>query len=106
MQNRTRIWPKCVLEVEPIPIFLMKFFFSFSCAGRVGSIVVDTAMILFLGGACIGYIVIIGDITTPFLNLLGNWEYNAYAWRIALMALVSVFILWPRCLLKRIDSLR
>lgn len=63
-------------------------------------------MILFLGGACIGYIVIIGDITTPFLNLLGNWEYNAYAWRIALMALVSVFILWPLCLLKRIDSLR
>eukprot|EP01119_Soliformovum_irregulare_P022061 TRINITY_DN7471_c0_g1_i1.p1 TRINITY_DN7471_c0_g1~~TRINITY_DN7471_c0_g1_i1.p1 ORF type:complete len:555 (-),score=145.96 TRINITY_DN7471_c0_g1_i1:9-1673(-) len=78
------------------------------CLGKYGGIAVDVSMIVFLLGACVGYIVIIGDIATPFLGLLPIWgeDFNHCLWRMVLMLAVTVFILYPLTALKRIDSLR
>jgi len=63
---------------------------------------------VFLGGACTGYIVIVGDITTPFLELLPGFgpDYDKQIWRIIVMATVAVVIMLPLSALKRMDSLR
>eukprot|EP01087_Luapelamoeba_hula_P005420 TRINITY_DN1549_c0_g1_i1.p1 TRINITY_DN1549_c0_g1~~TRINITY_DN1549_c0_g1_i1.p1 ORF type:complete len:482 (-),score=70.72 TRINITY_DN1549_c0_g1_i1:32-1477(-) len=71
------------------------------CLGRYGGLVVDLCMILFLFGALTGYLIIIGDVLTPFMDFLGRLETREFV-----VAVVAVFVILPLCLLPRVDYLK
>lgn len=72
--------------------------------GSTGPKIVDIAMILFLLGACIGYLVIIGDILAPFCEYIDDDCPVKWVKR-ATMAVVATFVLLPLMCLRRINSL-
>eukprot|EP00010_Vexillifera_abyssalis_P005812 CAMPEP_0201553158 /NCGR_PEP_ID=MMETSP0173_2-20130828/19476_1 /ASSEMBLY_ACC=CAM_ASM_000268 /TAXON_ID=218659 /ORGANISM="Vexillifera sp., Strain DIVA3 564/2" /LENGTH=575 /DNA_ID=CAMNT_0047963777 /DNA_START=28 /DNA_END=1755 /DNA_ORIENTATION=+ len=73
--------------------------------GLPGAFTIDVCFILFLFGGCVGYVVIIGDILTPYFEDALDWpekEANRY-----LVESIFIFgICYPLCLLKRIDALK
>ncbi len=57
-------------------------------------------------GACTGYVVIIGELLSPFFN---EWFPNRlpiHIWELIFSIVVTVVVLYPLTILKRVDSLR
>ena len=71
--------------------------------GSIGESVSSWVVTLQQCGACIGYMVIIGDVLQPILSLSG-WEFACHRWIIQLGLLV--FIIFPLCLLPTMSSLK
>jgi amino acid permease len=73
--------------------------------GLVGGVVIDVCFILFLFGGTVGYVVIIGDLLTPYFETLTGWpEAEANRWLVE--AIVIFVVVYPLCLLKRLDALK
>lgn len=71
--------------------------------GRKGELVASWSVTLQQFGACIAYVVIIGDVLKPVLGLLG-WEVLCHRYFIQLI--VMSCIVFPLCLLRNMDSLK
>lgn len=65
----------------------------------------DISSVLFLFGAMVGYLVIISDVFAPFLQ---TWSDSNSIWvsREMVQLYFLLAIIYPLCLLKKIDSLR
>ena len=70
--------------------------------GRVGELVAEWAVTLQQLGACIGYVVIIGDVISPITGLAGGVFTGE--WLIQL--LIVMVIIFPICLLRNMDALK
>lgn len=70
--------------------------------GRVGELVAEWAVTLQQLGACIGYVVIIGDVLSPITGLAGGVFQGE--WLIQL--LVVMLVIFPICLLRNMDALK
>jgi len=70
--------------------------------GDKGAVISDLAMVIFIFGALTGYMIIIGDVLSPFIDFLPG----ALSYRGAIAGLVTVLVLTPLCLLYRVDSLK
>lgn len=73
--------------------------------GFPGAFTVDVAFTLFLFGGCVGYVVIMGDILTPYFEQLTGWTPKP-ANRFLVEAIMTLCFAYPLCLLKRIDALK
>jgi hypothetical protein len=71
--------------------------------GGAGEAVAAAAVILQQIGACIVRVIIVADVLQPILALSG---IQLLCSRALLQALVVVFVIFPLCMLRRMDSLR
>ena len=71
--------------------------------GRTGELVAEWAVTLQQLGACVGYVVIIGDVLWPITGLatqvFAEWEWLT-------QLLVVMLIIFPICLLRNMDALK
>lgn len=84
--------------------------------GIPGALTIDVCLILFLYGTLTGYIVIITDLLLPFFAALFDVEEEdvlstgevvvAEKWRILVAVCVVYMVLFPLCLLPKIDFLK
>ena len=74
--------------------------------GRGGGFLVDVCFILFLFGGCVGYVVIMGDILTPYFEEAAGWYPPKAANRWLVEAVVTFCLAYPLSLLPRIDYLK
>ncbi len=68
--------------------------------GGAGRLLVEVAVLLFSFGALIGYLIIIGDILTPYINLMFPCD------RRLVMLFFGAFVCLPLSCLRRISLLR
>ena len=73
--------------------------------GTPGAFAVDLCFIVFLFGGCVGYVVIMGDILTPYFEQLAGWSPKAEN-RWLVEAVVTFCFAYPLSLLKKIDMLK
>jgi len=69
--------------------------------GVYGGLFIDVSAILFLFGALVGYMVIIGDVLVPFTDFLGDLSRREFV-----VAIVAVVLILPLSLLNRVDYLK
>ena len=101
---------------------------AFITFGVPGALIIDLCLVLFMFGTCAGYIVIIGDLLTPYFaeifNLddpiscgtddfagidsdsTGDCGEVAEYWAYIVSAIMCVAVLLPLCMLKKIDFLK
>lgn len=75
--------------------------------GKVGALVAEWSVTLQQLGACIGYVVLFGDIFSPILSFIpgsaGDW-LTANVW--VVQVFIVVVIIFPLCLLRTMDALK
>lgn len=75
--------------------------------GKAGSLVAEWSVTLQQLGACIGYVVLFGDIFSPVLSALpgsaGDWVTH-HVWIV--QVLIVCVIIFPLCLLRTMDALK
>ena len=74
--------------------------------GRKGELAAEWAVIVQQCGACVAYIVIIADVLQPIASLGATSESSHLCSRAMWQTLAAVFIIFPLCMLRRLDSLR
>ena len=74
--------------------------------GRKGELAAEWAVIVQQCGACVAYIVIIADVLQPIASLGAADEHSPMCSRALWQALAAVTIIFPLCMLRRLDSLR
>jgi amino acid permease len=78
---------------------------AMSAFGFPGAFAVDVCFVLFLFGGAVGYVVIMGDILTPYFEQVTGWSEKP-ANRYLVEAVVTLCFAYPLCLLKKIDYLK
>jgi amino acid permease len=73
--------------------------------GRFGELVAEWAVTLQQLGACIGYVVIIGDIMSP-ITQLAETAAPVFKGEWLVQLLIVMLIIFPLCLLRNMDSLK
>lgn len=74
--------------------------------GRAGELVAALSVILQQSGACIAYVVIIADVLQPILALGAGSSASLLCERWPWQVLVVSVVIFPLCLLRRMDSLK
>ncbi|KAL6073118.1 hypothetical protein QOT17_005087 [Balamuthia mandrillaris] len=72
-----------------------------ACYGRKGAIMLDLSMVLFIFGALTGYMIIVGDVLTPFTGFLGPLDTRAFVVAVAMLT-----VMLPLSLLTKVDKLK
>ena len=72
--------------------------------GKPGELLSSWSVTLQQIGACIAYIVIIGDVLQPIVQLTGWGEWVCMRWPLQLFLIV--FVIFPLCLLPSMDNLK
>jgi len=73
--------------------------------GRAGELVAEWSVTLQQLGACIGYVVIIGEVFDPIVSLADpNQDFYVSEWFVQLI--IVMFIIFPLCLLRNMNALK
>lgn len=76
-----------------------------SMCGKYGRICCEVCIILYCFGACITFLIVIGDQTDLILKIT-NVADQFWAQRQFMMFLLGTFVLYPLCLPKKVDFLK